>query len=98
MKYSPLRTADGRPDISPRQAALASWGLALVALLSGCQEWISPSAVPQTGSSASAWLHAYCIELLGPKGLAFFWVGFAALLFAMGVLSWMRHKRGIRQL
>jgi len=68
-----------------RWPGLASISVCTVAL--GDAEWVIPTQPPFTGRLASLMTLAY--EHLGPRGAAFVWWGFAALLALAAVASWL---------
>lgn len=91
MKYSPGRDASGKPLISPKEAALGCWGMAICVVFLAWTEWVNPTVPPYTGRSA--WFYSLSAELLGAKGPSIVWWSFAALLFAGGALGWLGSKR-----
>ena len=68
-----------------RWPGLASISVCTVAL--GVAEWLSPTQPPFAGRLSSLMSLAY--EHLGPRGVAFVWWGFAALLGLAAVASWL---------
>ena len=80
--------------IGLRDAAFASWGFAVCSLLLAWTEWVNPTQQPFTGKFA--WLFALSVEFLGSRGPFVALCGFALLLFAFGILSWLGSKRVVR--
>ena len=52
MKYSPLRLADGRPTLTPKEASWGLWGLALAFAALGFTTLDNPPPQPFTGRLA----------------------------------------------
>jgi hypothetical protein len=94
MKLSPLTDASGKPLIKPKEAAFGCWGFAVCILLLAIKEWENPSVPPFTGRSS--WLYYFFTALFGSKGPLFFYLGFAAFLFSVGVLAWRNANKAAR--
>ena len=94
MKYSSARDAHGTPLITPKEAALGCWGIAICVALLAFSEWTNPTTAPFAGRSA--WLYRVAAELLGHKGPAIAWLTFSALMILIGALAWIGAKRVAR--
>ena len=88
MKYSPVRSANGRPLLTPREASYGLWGFAVVFALFAVKSWQTPPSKPFTGRWA--WLYKFADAQWGQAGPAWLIFGFAVLLFVLGVLLWLR--------
>ena len=88
MKYSPVRSANGRPLLTPREASYGLWGFAVVFALFGFNNWQTPP--PQPFTVRLAWLYKFADAQWGQAGPALVIFAFAVLLFVLGVLLWHR--------
>ena len=88
MKYSPVRSANGRPLLTPREASFGLWGLAAVFAVFGFNNWQTPPPQPFTGRLA--WLYKFADAQWGQTGPALVILAFALLLFVLGILLWHR--------
>lgn len=77
-----------RSPFSARESAVAWWGLGLMFLVAGANNWANPGGPPFTGKWS--WLYAWAYNALGAKGPAILLIAVAGLLAMAGLLAWRR--------
>jgi hypothetical protein len=88
MKYSPARSATGRPLLTLRETSFGLWGFAVVFAIFGLKNWQTPPSKPFSGRLA--WLYTFADSHWGQAGPALVIFAGAMMLFVLGILVWHR--------
>ena len=86
----------GEPDhahwktpFSPKETAVAYWGLSVCCVALGLAKWGDPPKPPFTGRWG--WLDSMTNSAMGAHGPAIFQLGVAVLLILCGCAKWATH-------